>query len=84
MNLRDRLAPQKEEKNESYIRFDFDGGGVNSSIHCSKKELAVWMWNLMRMCNEIIQDQYDEKIQKAIISQRIEDMKNLYLNDEEC
>jgi hypothetical protein len=81
MNLRDRLVPNKDE--QSYIRFDIEDDNADCEINCTKKELANWVANIVHISVRIMEDNFEEETKKQIISKRMEDLKDLLLNDEE-
>lgn len=81
MNLRDRLVPNKDE--QSYIRFDIKEDNADCEVDCSGKELANWLANIVHISVKLMRDNFGEETQKKIVGQRISDLKDLLLNDEE-
>lgn len=81
MNVRDRLVPHKDEK--GYIRFDIEEDNADCEINCTNKELANWLANIIRIWVKLAHDNLGEESQKKIVSQRISDLKDLLLDNEE-
>lgn len=81
MNLRDRLVPNKDE--QSYIRFDIKEDNADCEVNCSGKEFANWLANIVRISLNMMKENFGEETQKKIVGQRISDLKDLLLDDEE-
>lgn len=81
MNLRDRLVPNKDE--QGYIRFDIKEDNADCEVDCSGKELANWLANIVRISVKMMKENFGEETQKKIIGQRMSDLKDLLLDDEE-
>lgn len=81
MNLRDKLVPNKDE--QSYIRFDIDWDNVDCKVYCTGHELADWLANIVNISAKLMKDNFNEETQKKILSNRMSDLKDLFLNDEE-
>ena len=81
MNFRDRLVPHKDEK--SYIRFDFHDDDADCEVRCTNKELANWLANVVRIAVKLMQENYEDEVQKKILSKWMSDLEDLLLNDEE-
>lgn len=81
MDFRDRLVPHKDE--DSYIRFDLNDDNADCEVNCTNHELAGWLANIVRISLKMMKDNFEEDTQKKIISNRVSDLKDLLLNDEE-
>lgn len=79
MNVRDRLVPNKDE--QSYIRFDLNDDNADCEVNCTNHELADWLSNIVKMSLKIMKDNFEEDTQRKIISNRISDLKDLFLNE---
>ena len=82
MNLRDRLTPQPEQE-EAYIKFLLGDWWAEFESFCNKRELANRLGNIVNLSYKIMKDNIEEDIvQKEIISKWVQDMKDLFLDDE--
>lgn len=81
MNLRDRLVPNKDE--QSYIRFDINEDNADCEVNCSGGELANWLANIVRISVNMMKENFGEETQRKIVGQRMSDLKDLFLDDEE-
>lgn len=79
MNVRDRLVPNKDE--QSYIRFDLNDDNADCEVNCTNHELADWLANIVNISLKIAKDNFEEDTQRKIISKRISDLKDLFLNE---
>lgn len=81
MNLRDRLTPQPEE--DAYIKFILGDWWAGLESFCNKRELANRLGNIVNLSYKIMKDNIEEDdVQKEIISKWVQDMKDLFLDDE--
>lgn len=80
MNLRDRLVPNKEE--ESYIKFTIENHSATWETDCTREELANRLANIVNIAYKMAKDNFDEDVQKEIISKWMMDLKDLFLKDE--
>ena len=81
MNLRDRLVPNKDE--QSYIKFDIEDDNADCEVNCTSQELANWLANIVHISVKLMRENFGEETQKKIVGQRISDLKDLLLDDEE-
>lgn len=81
MNLRDRLVPNKDE--QSYVRFDINEDNTDCEVNCSGGELANWLASIVRISVDMMKENFGEETQRKIVGQRMSDLKDLLLNDEE-
>lgn len=83
MNLRDRITPQRDNE-EPYIKFNLESKGTECEAYCNDEELAMWLANVINLSHKMLNDHFDDKMKKVIVKHRMKDLKDLFLNDEEC